>query len=449
MTRDLSRWRLPATLAAGAVVLAAAVAPPRQKPMAARPPASYRPAEVPVDAPELSRRGDHPVGIVPVDLVQPDQLQPLPDTAAIRRGDRRLRALVWYPAARPGPGTTYHSAMSGEDGRDVAFDVPGLATADARPAAGRFPLVVLAHGYGNTPEALSWLGENLASKGYLVVAPGFRDPPIVLRTARALAGPIARRPLDIAFVAREAQRRARSGDGVLAHADAGRTALIGYSMGGYGVLTAAGAPLSPGMAAASRGVLAPYLGGRAAAALRVPDVRAVVAIAPAVRFGPLDIWSPPGMGAVTAPTLLVVGTQDRVVGYDAVRSLFTTPAAAPRYLLAFREAGHGLALIGAPPTMRDSFWNIDWFEDAVWRKDRLLAVQAHFITAFLDRFVRDDAVKAAYLDGLVPESDAGRWPGAPAGRLAAYSPGPPVATVWKGFQPGRAAGMTFEARPGR
>ncbi|MFZ8305244.1 hypothetical protein ACO1K3_14010, partial [Staphylococcus aureus] len=85
----------------------------------------------------------------------------------------------------------------------------------------------------------SWLGENLASKGYVVVTPAFRDPPISLRTAAARAGPIARRPLDIAFVTGEAQRRARAGEGIFASADAARTALIGYSMGGYGVLTAA------------------------------------------------------------------------------------------------------------------------------------------------------------------------------------------------------------------
>ncbi|WP_447415128.1 alpha/beta hydrolase, partial [Clostridium perfringens] len=81
--------------------------------------------------------------------------------------------------------------------------IPGLATPGVRVAAGRFPLIILAHGGSNTPEVMSWLGENLASKGYVVVAPAFGDPPISLRTLASMAGPLARRPLDIVFVAAE------------------------------------------------------------------------------------------------------------------------------------------------------------------------------------------------------------------------------------------------------
>lgn len=429
------RW--PSLLLAAAAA-STAVAAPAQEPMA-RPP---------VDAPELARLGPSPVGVTRVTMVQPDQLDPLRGADAPVVVDRELPLTIWYPAARGGAPTTYRTAMSGADGKDVPFTLPGIAADDAPVASGRFPLVILAHGYGNTPEVLSWLGENLASKGYVVVAPAFRDPPISIRTAASRAGPIARRPLDVAFVAREAQRRARAGQGIFAAADAARTALIGYSMGGYGVLTAGGAPIEPRMAGLSRGVLAPYAAGAAKAAdLLVPEVKAIVALAPAIRFGDVPIWTGAGAGAVAAPTLFIVGGQDHVVGAEAVRDQFLAPARAPRYLLTFKGAGHSIALTGAPPAMRQSFWDIDWFEDAVWRKDRLLPIEAHFITAFLDRHVKGDAAKSAYLNGLVPDSDKGTWPDAPVGRSPAYSPGAPVATIWKGFQSSRAVGMTFEARP--
>ncbi len=412
--------------------------------VAAAPPADP-PARPPVDAPELARLGEHPVGVARATFVEAGRIDPADGQAR----ERRLPVAIWYPAARGGAGTTYRTALSGENGRDVPFTIPGLATPGVRVAAGRFPLVILAHGYGNTPEVFAWLGENLASKGYVVVAPAFGDPPIGIRTDAARAGPIARRPLDVAFVTAAAQRRATAGQGVLAAADPARTALIGYSMGGYGALTVAGAPLDPAMAGPSRGVLGPYTAsGTKAGALRRVPLKAVVALAPAVRFGTVPIWSGSGAGAIDLPVLFVVGDRDRVVGYDDVRSLFTTPAAAPRYLLTFREAGHSIALTGAPPAMRQRFWDIDWLEDAVWRKDRLLPIQAHFITAFLDRYVKGDAAKAAYLDGLVEDADAGRWPGAPIGRVARYSPGAPEATVWKGFQPGRVAGLRFEHRGG-
>jgi pimeloyl-ACP methyl ester carboxylesterase len=152
---------------------------------------------------------------------------------------------------------------------------------------------------------------------------------------------------------------------------------------------------------------------------------------------------------IAAPTLYIAGSQDRVVGYDpGVRSLFEKQVRAPRYLLTFREAGHSLALVGAPPEARSRFWDFEWFEDAVWRKDRLIAVQSHFITAFLDRYVKGEGAQSAYLDGLVVNSNEGTWPQAPGGRHAGFSPGAPQASLWKGFQPNKAAGMSLEFRPG-
>lgn len=432
------RLVLPVAMAGTVTLLAAAVAP-----------AADAPAKPGVDAPELAALGPNPVGVADVAFVQPAQADPLQGEDKPAIVDRRLSLKIWYPAGAAGAGTTYHSALPGENGADVAFTVPGIATPDAAPAKGRFPLVILAHGYSNTPVVLSWLGENLASKGYVVVAPAFRDPPINIRTAAAAAGPLARRPLDIAFVTAEAQRRARRGEGVFATADPARTALIGYSMGGYGVLTTAGAPLDPGMADATRGVLAPYVaGGPKAGELKVADLKAVVAIAPPGKLRETRMWAAPGVAAISAPTLFVVGSQDHVVGYDpGVRGLFDGEVHAPRYLLTFREAGHSIALIGAPSEMRASYWDKDWFEDSVWRKDRLMAIQAHFITAFLDRYVKGDMAKGGYIDGLVANSNDGNWPGAPGGRYAGYSPGAPAATLWKGFQPNKAAGMSFEFKP--
>jgi len=432
------RFIVPVAIAGAAAMLLAADAP-----------AQEAPARPGVDAPELAALGPHPVGVTDVEFVQPGQEDPLQGKDRPAVSDRHLPLKIWYPAAAPGAGTTYRSALPGENGADVPFTVAGIASPDARAAEGRFPLVILAHGYSNTPEVLSWLGENLASKGYVVVAPAFRDPSINIRTAAAAAGPLARRPLDIAFAAAEAQRRARTGQGIFAMADGDRTAVIGYSMGGYGALAAAGAPLDPGLTAATRGVLAPYVaGGVRAGELKIADLKAAVAIAPPRALRGANMWAAPGLAAISVPTLFIVGSQDHVVGYDpGVRSLFAEEVHAPRYLLTFREAAHSIALIGAPPEMRGSFWDKDWFEDAVWRKDRLMAVEAHFITAFLDRYVKGDQAKAAYIDGLVPNSNDGVWAAAPPGRYAGYSPGPPAATVWKGFQPSKASGMSFEFRP--
>jgi predicted dienelactone hydrolase len=320
-----------------------------------------------------------------------------------------------------------------------------LAVTDAAALPGPFPLVVVSHGYGNDTAAFSWLGENLASKGYVVAAIRHIDPDYSDRTQFAWV--LLRRPLDTVFVARELQASL----GKAGLVDPSRTALVGYSMGGYAVLTAGGATLDPAgqtVAQMPGQALTPYArGGAKRDWLRVPNLKAVVALAPA-GGGASPAWGKPGLADLTAPLLLIAGNQDRTVNYETgARSFFDDAVHSPRYLLTYREGGHAIGMgPPAPPEMRGRLWDLDWFEDPVWRKDRILAINLHFITAFLDRYVKDDASRTDYLQGLVPESNAGRWPGKPAAPYAAVSPGGPGITLWKGFQDRHAAGLQLEYR---
>jgi predicted dienelactone hydrolase len=408
--------------------------------------ADEAPARPGIDAPELAALGPYAVGVTSLELVQPGQLNPLEGESAAAPFDRALSVRVWYPAVGGGSPITYRSALPGPDAKPVPFTIPGIAISDAPRAQGRFPLVILAHGASNTPEVLAWLGENLATKGYIVAGPAFGDPPI--SESAKISFPIARRPLDIAFVAAALRRLARSHSRPFEGLDTSRAALIGYSMGGYGVITAAGAPLDPDLVSATRGALANYVAGAGRASdLIVPDIKAVVAISPPIKLGPLALWASGGLAEIRAPTLLIVGSQDHLVGYDpGVRTIFDSEVHAPRYLLTFVDAGHNIGMSGSPAEMQGRLWDKDWFEDPVWRKARLMAIEAHFITAFLDRYVKDDTAKASYIDGLIPNSNEGAWPSAPR-QYGTYSPGPPAATLWKGFQDRHATGMTFEFRP--
>ncbi len=410
------------------------------------------PPSVPgVDAPQLAPLGSEAVGLESLTWTEPDQPDVLAydaKTKALPKADRVLPVDIWYPAqAARGAPVVYQGALTGEDGKDVAFTIPGIAVRGAPPKAGAFPLVILAHGYGGTPVAMSWLAENLASKGYVVVGPHFRDP--AYGDMGGLVGPLTRRPLDIAFVTATAQARARAHDGPLASADASRTVLIGYSMGGYGVLTAAGGALSPLLGPLTHGALAPYVaGGGRSSDLKVKDLTAVVAISPAGLFNGANSWGAHGLEGVTAPTLFLVGGEDHVVGYDpGVRTLWSQELHAPRYLLTFENGGHSIGMDGAPETMTHHLWDLDWWEDPVWRKDRVIGVELHMITAFLDLKVKGVSADAAFLNVPTSESNAGAWPAKPGEAYDALSPGVAPVTVWKGFPRAHAVGLKLEFSP--
>lgn len=397
-----------------------------------------------VDAPELAHLGRFQVGVKTISLVDAAEIDVLafdPVTGTAPRHDRELKVDLWYPAevTSDAPREIYSGSLPAEPpAPPTRFSIPGIAVRDASPAAGRFPLVIVSHGYSNAAIAMSWLTENLASKGYVVAAIHHEDPPLTERSR--IAGPLLRRPLDIAFVAR-ALRRTLASEG---RVDPARIALIGYSMGGYGVLTAAGGELDPASPLGQvipGGLLASYArGGDLLDSVRVPGVSGVVAIAPA--GGALKAWGTDGLTALTAPLLLISGDRDWTVDYlTGARSFFDMAVNSRRYLLTFRGAGHRIGLGPAPGEMRHRLWDLDWFEDPVWRQDRIVAINLHMITAFLDRYVKEDASRAPYLDGLTRESIAGDWPVSADRAYDEYSPGADGITVWKGFQRQHAEGL--------
>ncbi len=398
--------------------------------LAAATAAAHEAPSVPrVDAPELAKLGEHRVGVATKEVV---------DTG---RGGRNLKVDLWYPAliAADAAPETYGGRLTAEPPAEATqFTRPGIAVRGAKHAPGPFPLVVVSHGYDNESVLFSWLTENLASKGYVVAAIRHADPPITDRAR--FPETVLHRPPDVAFVATALQRSL----GEIGLVDPERTALIGYSMGGYGVLAAAGAELDPASPLAQLvpdAGLAPYArGGAKRKELRVPGLKAVVALAPA--GGSLGAWGTDGLAAIEVPMLLIAGDRDFTVDYlTGARAFFDQAVNSNRYLLTYLGGGHRIGLGPAPEEMRGQLWDQDWFEDPVWSAERIVGINLHFITAFLDRYVKDNASRAAYLDGLVPRSGEGAW-SPPAGLpYSAYSPGGDGVTQWKGFQRQHAEGL--------
>jgi predicted dienelactone hydrolase len=400
-----------------------------------------------IDAPELAAPGPDAAGTTQRVIAIHDRLDPLASLIAGKEmhAVRVLHLRIWYPArAIPGASpVTYAARLTGEPGHpDAAFTVPGIAYADAPPAGEHFPTVVLSHGYNNDPVMLSWLAENLATKGYVVVAPEHRDPPIWDR-AKAPAG-LLTRPLDITDCITVLR------GGLLGKlVDLDRLGLVGYSYGGYGVLQVGGARLDPAskvVAALPADLVAAYAGnGPRASTLNATGIRAIVAISPAGGT-PWSVWGPAdgGLAGIHAPLLVIVGSHDGTVGYDGPAAIFASAIHSDRHMLVFVGAGHDIGTNPPPAEMHDTLWDFDWFADPIWRKDRVNAIATHFITAFLDTRLKGDTAKATYLDVPSEKSDHAAWVGDSPG-YAAISQGGTNPT-WKGFLRGHQDGLILQHR---
>ena len=392
-----------------------------------------------VDAPELAQLGPYAVGVKTITLIDRDQwdVTALDAQGVATKKDRPLTVDIWYPAkmATGGRRESYAAVLEAEPPAPVvSFNVPGIAVRNAKPEGSRFPFVIVSHGARNVTAMHTWLTENLASKGYVVAAIRHADPGYGI--ANGGLQMFMRRPLDIAFVARSLQSSLAAEGSV----DPAKTALVGYSMGGYGVLAASGAVLQ------TKGPMSKMIPGGLPdnMSFHIDGLKATVAIAPAGATA----WAPDGLRGISTPLFLIAGDRDPTVDYKTgARAFFDTAVNARRYLLTYQNGGHNLALGTTPPEMRDNLWNQDWFEDAVWRKERTVAINLHFITAFLDRHVKGDVNRDSYLDVPVVRSSDGSW-AAPANTAwNAISPGTAGVTLWKGFQRRHAEGLELLQRP--
>lgn len=393
------------------------------------------------DAPELAARGSLQVGVRTLVAEHADQVDVLrySDTNPNPRYARKLTLEVWYPAALAAGQKehTVYTDVLGSGANDPArpntpFHFIGRAARDAAPAAGRYPLVIVSHGYPGSRLQMSYLTENLASKGYVVVA---IDHPESTRADKAgFASTLLNRRLDDLFVLDSVAAWAKPGSGhfLAGVVDAGNTALIGYSMGAYGALNTVGAGVSAAAAAyVAGGKLAVNQQGNAGYVSRRDErIKAVVAFAP--WGGAHKVWDAEGLAGVRTPTLFVSGDQDDVAGYkDGVVRIFEGAVHADRYLLTYQGGRHNSAPNPPSPAMLSSFDDFMSYAEPVWDSRRINNINQHFVTAFLGIHLKAQPLQA-YLD-LPP--------------LAADGTIAPDPGLWKGFRKRTALGLAWRHLP--
>jgi predicted dienelactone hydrolase len=293
----------------------------------------------------------------------------------------------------------------------------GRALRDAAPQRKDepFPLVIVSHGYPGSRLLLTYLTENLASKGYVVVAIDHTES-----TYADLSGfqsTLLNRPKDILFVLNQIAELSepKSRHFLSGLADANNTALIGYSMGGYGVLNVAGAGFSPQLAT----LFGTMTGGSKAIAVRTsnhPDYTATVdsRIKAVVAFAPWGmergVWDGEGLQGLKIPTFFIAGSQDDVSGYEqGVKAIYTGAVHADRYLLTYINARHNVAPNPPPLESIQSGLSLDeyyHYAEPAWNERRINNINQHFVTAFLGLHLK----KKDFSPYLQPENDAANQP---------------------------------------
>ena len=399
-------------------------------------PADARAPSLPAaDAPQLAAIGSDAVGLQRTTVT-------VPGTA------RTLAIMVWYPARPGGTPETYRRHLVTADGPPLDLTTDGIAVADAAPLLGRFPLVVISHGFGGWAGGMTYLAENLATKGYVVASIDHDDGQGGSGGAEGrlrVAGSIVNRARDQeAVIAALSARAADPKDPVGRRIDAGNIAVIGYSMGGFGVLATAGAPYDK-----NGGAVAP-LGGRLddqTVRTPIPGLKAIVAIAPWGGQPPYRAWTPDALTGITVPSLWIDGDRDDVSDYaGGVHWLYDHATRSNRWLLTYAHARHNVGGNPPPPETIARPDLAENFAEPVWRSDRIAAINQHFVTAFLDRFLKHDAAHGAFLDVPTVDSDAATWTPQPAARGFATAE---QAHYWPGFQRRWLLGLELRHDPAR
>jgi predicted dienelactone hydrolase len=363
-------------------------------------------------APELASYGKYDIGVRTLqatDRNRPDILN-TKEGGPIARYDRTLTIEVWYPAklaAGQKAAGEYHAITRDPS---ITATLYGKAARDAAPVTtdGAFPLVIISHGYPGNRYLMSHLGESLSSKGFVVASIAHRDS--TYDDQKNFASTLYNRPFDQLFVLNEIDRLGRNNSGSFLSGlvDSGHAGLVGYSMGGYGVVNVLGG----GYSNASEGLTgAPpnrLLADRGAANLAYqkstdPRIKAAIAIAPwGMQNG---FWDAEGLKGIRTPIMFVAGSVDDVAGYEKgtvnANHNAGAPIPAPAETYAYSE------------TLKS--FPFAHYADAVWDNTRMNNILDHFATAYFDLYLKGEQDKKEFLDGS-----------------------------WKGFKPRTAVGLILE-----
>lgn len=367
------------------------------------------------DAPVLSSRGKYKVGVKTIKVHNPRQIDIInSNKEQTVLYDRPLTLEIWYPALLENDikeEVVYNQMMGNfSDPKRplIPFKFKGRASRNAKynRSDEPYPLIIVSHGYTGSRLMFTYLTENLASKGYVVVSIDHSDS--TFNDANKFNSTLLNRSLDDLFVLNQIEKMSLDSSSFLYQlVDANNTALIGYSMGGYGALNVAGA----GYSEKAVNNFSKISNGNNALEIRKMGnkefdksfdlkFKAIVAMAPwGMEYG---VWDSEGLGGIKIPTFFIAGSKDDFSGYEkGVKAIYDGAINCDRYLLTYINARHNIA--PNPPT--DDLFSTDLhideylrYADSVWDQRRINNINQHFITAFLEVKLKKKESYLKYID---------------------------------------------------
>jgi predicted dienelactone hydrolase len=394
----------------------------------------------PPATPELAFPGSYTVGVTTISATDPKRL----DTANfILNTERQLVLEVWYPAALPEPEDKHRSATTYKNVTRMQnpFELQGEAYRDAAALSeGRFPLILLSHGFTGYRTQMFYLGEHLASHGYVVVGidhTGSTNADIQKPEDRAagFTDTLYNRARDQQFLLDYFADQASPVEAIV---DTDRAAIIGHSMGGFGALNTVGgcydfkseffkdAGVPSVIAMALPFALNSCHGGREQLD---PRWKAVQLLAP--WGGEASIHDVDAMAKITVPTFYLAGDQDNTSGFEnGVKRLHERTGSEHNYLLVFENARHNIGPHPAPAASFATDFELGHYFDPVWDTEIINRVLEHMSLAFLDCHVKADPAGCGYLP---TRESSEQYKGAD------YQ----FREAWKGFKHLWASGLNF------
>ena len=370
---------------------------------------TYQPAVTP----ELAFSGPYVVGVTTMTATDPQRLN---SGNFLTKKARNLTLEVWYPATQSKASSKSQVLATYKDVTRLQnpFELQGSAYRDAPVLSeGHFPLILLSHGFTGYRSIMFYLGEHLASHGYVVVGIDHTDSTNADIKQESDRGPgiistFYNRARDQQFILDHFSELSQSGDNSSALAsiiDTDNAAIIGHSMGGFGAINTIGGCYD------FTSKQLKTLGTPSPVALLLPKVlnncyagrdsldtrwKAVQLLAP--WGGEFDIYEVAAMKNISVPSFYFAGSQDNTSGFaNGVKKLFEQTGSEHNYLLVFDNARHNIGPHPAPAVSYKTDFELGHYFDPSWNTETINRIIEHMSLAFLDCHVKGKSEQCAFL----------------------------------------------------